>query len=75
MVWDWGWGHPFGDSGKRNGVSNCQKAEQKRDNDWIVKKKKRLEIIFKNDTYIKINKLVKIAQGYFPMHKILFIKL
>jgi hypothetical protein len=30
------WEHPLGDMERRNGISNCQQAEQEEDNNWTV---------------------------------------
>jgi hypothetical protein len=31
------WVHPLGDRGSRNGLRNCQRADQEVDNNWTVK--------------------------------------
>lgn len=41
--------------GRRNGMRNCQRADQKKDNDWTIKK--RLKIIFKRMFCPDISKL------------------
>jgi hypothetical protein len=34
----WGWENPLGNEEERNGMRNCQRADQEGNNNWSIKK-------------------------------------